>query len=421
MTTRSVRPVSRPIDAVVALPGSKSLTNRALIAASLAAGRSNLSGILLADDTRAMLEALQALGNTVVVEPEGPSVSIDGVGPPKSTGAITLDSRQSGTTSRFLLAHVATGDGTFVVDGEEPIRLRPMGPLLDALDALGVVVEPTAGGLPVTVRAGGIPGKQVELAADISSQFISALLLVGPVTAHGLTITLSTEPVSTPYLDMTLAVMESFGARGAWQDNRTLRVEPGGYTPADYQVEPDASAASYFAAAAAMTGGTVTIPGLGTASLQGDVRFFDILRTMGAQVRTDDTSTTITGGDLRGVEVDMRHESDTAQTLAVVAATATGPTRITGIGFIRRKETDRIAAMVTELQRCGIDAVEESDGLVIHPGPIRPARVATYEDHRMAMSFALLGLVAEGIEIADAECVSKTFPDFFDVLAGITQ
>jgi 3-phosphoshikimate 1-carboxyvinyltransferase len=413
--------VSRPIDAVVALPGSKSLTNRALIAASLAAGRSTLSGILLADDTHAMVDALRALGNTVLVKPDGPSVSIEGAGPPKSTGAVTLDSRQSGTTSRFLLAHVATGDGTFVVDGEEPIRLRPMGPLLDALDALGVVVEPTAGGLPVTVRAGGISGTQVELPADISSQFISALLLVGPVTAHGLTITLSTEPVSTPYLDMTLAVMETFGAHGAWQDNRTLRVEPGGYTPADYQVEPDASAASYFAAAAAMTGGTVTIPGLGTASLQGDVRFFDILRTMGAEVQTDDTSTTITGGDLRGVEVDMRHESDTAQTLAVVAATATGPTRITGIGFIRRKETDRIAATVTELQRCGIDAVEEPDGLVIHPGPIQPARVATYEDHRMAMSFALLGLVAEGIEIADAECVSKTFPDFFDVLAGITQ
>jgi 3-phosphoshikimate 1-carboxyvinyltransferase len=268
----------------------------------------------------------------------------------------------------------------------------------------------------VEVHGGPAAGGSVTVAAQASSQFLSGLLMAGPAMRTGLRIGVDGAVVSQPYVDMTLAVMAAFGAAADRVDDG-WSVEPQVYRSATYTIEPDASAASYAFAAAALVGGSVRVEGLGTGSLQGDLAFVDVLERMGARVERTPTATTVHGtGTLRGVEADLRDLSDTAQTLAVVAAFAEGPTRVTGVGFIRRKETDRIGAVVAELRRAGIEAVEEPDGFVVRPGMPRPATIETYDDHRMAMAFALLGLRAPGIRIADPSCVGKTFPGYWGLL-----
>jgi 3-phosphoshikimate 1-carboxyvinyltransferase len=257
---------------------------------------------------------------------------------------------------------------------------------------------------------------------DVSSQFLSGLLLSGPAMRTGLVARLVGDLVSEPYVDMTVAVMAAFGVEVQRPDDRTWVVEPQTYRATDLAIEPDASAASYVFAAAALLGGRATVDGLGAGSLQGDLGFVDVLEAMGAQVDRGPSSTTVTGhGGLRGLEVDMRQLSDTAPTLAVVAAFAEGPTRMTGIGFIRGKETDRVGNVVAELRRLGVDADEEPDGLTVRPrpGPLRPATIHTYDDHRMAMAFALAGLRSEGVQIADPGCVAKTFPGYWHLLEGL--
>lgn len=418
----AVEPLAGPLDAVVSLPGSKSLTNRALVCAALAEGTSVLGGALRADDTEAMLDGLAALG--VVVTPDWTAETVSVVGcagrPPGDVALV--DARLSGTTSRFLLPVAALGAGLRRVDGANRLRDRPMGPALDALRALGAELHEIGapGHLPVEVVGGTLAGGEVAISGDVSSQFLSGLLLAGPAMRTGLTVRVTTELVSRPYVDMTVAVMAAFGAEVARPDDRTWVVAPQAYRAATYAVEPDASAASYAFAAAAIVGGRVTVEGLGTASLQGDLAFVDLLEQMGAHVERSTDRTVVEGtGTLQGIEADLSQVSDTAQTLAVVAAFATGSTRITGIGFIRGKETDRIAAVVTELRRAGIDALEEADGLVVHPGAVRAATIETYDDHRMAMAFALLGLRAPGIRIADPGCVAKTFPGYWTMLDGL--
>jgi 3-phosphoshikimate 1-carboxyvinyltransferase len=402
-----VRPLSRPPEATVALPGSKSITNRALVCAALARQPSTLTGALLADDTEAMVIALRRLGTRVEIDGTTFSVTRRRWGE-----AATLDARLSGTTARFLLPVLALGSGSYRLDGAPPLRARPMGPSLDALRSLGARV--VGDELPVEVR-GPVLGGRVEVAGDESSQFISGLLMAGAVMPRGLEIVLTTPLVSKPYVDLTIEVMEKFGARV-----HGLRVPFSGYTGQHYAIEPDASAASYFFAAAAITGGSVTVEGLGSGSLQGDVGFVDVLERMGAAVERTPTSITVRGtGRLRGIDVDMADMSDTAQTLAIVATYADSPTRLTGIGFIRKKETDRIGNTVNELRKLGIEAREEPDGFVVRPGTPVAGRVETYDDHRMAMSFALLGLTAGGIEIADPGCVGKTFPGFWDALESL--
>jgi 3-phosphoshikimate 1-carboxyvinyltransferase len=273
------------------------------------------------------------------------------------------------------------------------------------------------GHLPVEVVGGSLAGGEVDIRGDVSSQFLSALLLTGPAMPDGLVLHLVGALVSQPYVALTESVMARFGARVERPDDRTWAVPPQPYEAADVEIEPDASAASYVFAAAALLRGRVTVEGLGTDAQQGDVAFVDLLERMGAVVERRPDSISVTGtAPLRGIEVDMAQISDTAQTLAVVAAFADGPTRVTGIGFIRGKETDRIAAVVTELQRLGIEAVEQPDGFTVRPGPMRPATVQTYDDHRMAMSFALAGLCVPGIQIADPGCVDKTFPGYWDLL-----
>ncbi|MGA5300714.1 3-phosphoshikimate 1-carboxyvinyltransferase [Nucisporomicrobium flavum] len=411
-----VAPLTAPLDATVRPPGSKSITNRALICAALTPGTSTLTGVLFADDTRAMMSAVAALGARVEADEATRTVTVTGIDARAAATAGMIDARQSGTTSRFILPAAALLSGRTVVDGSAQLRARPFGPVLAALRDAGAVVEELdrPGYLPAAVR-GPLRGGPVEVSGHISSQFLSGLLMAGPLMARGLSVSVTSPLVSVPYVEMTKAVMAAFGVT---VDG--LVVPPGGYRPTRYAVEPDASAASYFLGAAAVAGGRVTVAGLGTGSLQGDVRFADVLEQMGATVsRTPDSVTVSTAGRLRGVDVDMADISDTAQTLAAVAVYADTPTRVRGIGFIRKKETDRLAAVVTELRRAGIDAVEDEDGFTIHPGQPRPTRFATYEDHRMAMSMALLGLRTAGMEIEDPGCVAKTYPDYFTDLAAL--
>jgi 3-phosphoshikimate 1-carboxyvinyltransferase len=274
------------------------------------------------------------------------------------------------------------------------------------------------------VRATGrLRGGRVELPGHVSSQFLSGLLLAGPCMTQGIEIEVSTPLVSRPYVALTTSTMRAFGVEVAESDDeRTFAVEPQQYRSTTHRIEPDASAASYFFAAAAVCGGRVRVEGLGTASAQGDLGFADVLKRMGAEVTAGDDWTQVVGtGRLEGVTVDLADLSDTAPTLAVVAACASSPTRATGIGFIREKESDRVAAVVAELGRCGVDAAEEPDGFVVRPDRSRlhGERIETYEDHRMAMSFAVLGLRVPGITIVDPSCVGKTFPRFFEALDSL--
>lgn len=409
-------PLPRPPDTTVAIPGSKSITNRALVAASLAGGTSTLVGALVADDTEAMASALRSLGVGVIIDAAVGEMTVDGCGGELSATETSVDARQSGTTGRFLTPLAALGSAPVLIDGHPQLRSRPMEDLVDALVSLGVRVESMveSGHLPLRVT-GPMSGESVSLPGDISSQFVSGLMLAGAV--KGLRVELSTEPVSLPYIDMTAAVMESFGATVEQIDARTRQVG-GGYRSLDrYLVEPDASAASYFLAAAAMAKGRVRVDGLGVSSLQGDLGFVDALRRMGADVTVGADYTEVVGRELHGIEIDMRHISDTAPTLAAVAAFAEGPTTVTGIGFVRGKESDRIAGPVEQLRRCGVDAEVRDDGFVVRPaGMPHGATIDTYEDHRMAMSFALIGLMVPGVEIGDPGCVDKTFRGYFDAL-----
>jgi 3-phosphoshikimate 1-carboxyvinyltransferase len=423
---RAIEPLQRPPDATVVVPGSKSITNRAVVAAMLASGTSRLRGALFADDTEAMLDSAARLRAGVVADADAATVEVTGFGGHLPEGPIELDARLSGTTARFVLPILGLGAGPYHLDGGDPLRRRPMGDGIDALRSLGVEIvdEGQPGHLPVTVGGGFVGGDvpAVSVPGATSSQFLSGLLLVGPCLDGGLTIEVTDVLVSEPYVAMTVEVMQAFGAQVDASVGSRFVVMPGGYTSVDYAVEPDASAASYFFAAAAICGGRVTIEGLSRSSLQGDLAFVEVLERMGASVDWATDSVTVRGtGRLRGVDADLGAFSDMAQTLAVTAVFADSSTTIDGIGFIRRKETDRIAAMVTELRRCGITVDELDDGLRIEPGAPRPAVIETYDDHRMAMSFSLLGLRVPGIAIADPACVAKTFPGFFGVLDSLRR
>jgi len=414
-----VTPIDQPFDVVVSLPGSKSITNRALVCAALADGTSLLTNALHADDTEAMVEGLRAMGVAIETEPREGRVTVAGTaGRPVSDVAL-VDARLSGTTSRFLLPVAGLGEGLRRLDAANRMRERPMTEAIDAVRALGAAVREVGapGHLPVEVEGGTLAGGEVAVRGDVSSQFLSGLLLTAPAMPHGLTARLVGELVSQPYVELTVAIMDAFGVQVERAGDRTWRVGPQTYEAVSYAIEPDASTASYAFAAAAVLDGRVTVSGLGTASLQGDLGFVDLLEQMGASVERSAASTSVTGtGGLHGIDVDMAQISDTAQTLAVVAAFADSPTRVTGVGFIRGKETDRVAAVVAELRRLGIEAVEEPDGFVVHPGPMRSGTVQTYDDHRMAMAFAVAGLRVAGIKIADPGCVAKTFPGFWRLL-----
>ena len=418
----AVAPIEAPPDAAVTLPGSKSITNRALVCAALASGETTLHGALFADDTEAMAGAVRSLGAQVECDPEAAIMRVRGTG--GAVGAapdVLIDARMSGTTSRFLAPVAALSEHGATIDGHPQLRARPFGDLADALRSLGVSVELGDGGdsLPMRIR-GPIGGGEATIAADRSSQFLSGLMLAAPLVPGGLMLRLAGRAVSRSYIEMTAAVMRTFGASVEVGDD-AVRVAEGGYHAVErYPVEPDASSASYFMAAAAITSGTVSVEGLGAGSIQGDTRFAAVLQDMGASVDQDADRTRVTGGPLRGIDVDLADMSDTAPTLAVAAALAATPTTVRGIGFVRGKESDRIAAVVAELERCGVQARELDDGFEVTPGPAPTgARIRTYDDHRIAMAFSVLGLAVPGIEIENPGCVAKTFPGFYEALDGL--
>ena len=413
-----------PIQASIRPPGSKSITNRALVCAALAEGESVLTGALDSEDTRVMLAGLGRLGLDVVHDAQQRTVWITGCAGKPPASAADLYVANSGTTVRFLTAMVALGNGTFRLDGTERMRERPIQDLLDALRQLGVDAqsEQPGGCPPVVVRAKGLSGGKATIAGDISSQYLSGLLMAAPCALAPVEIVVEGTLVSRPYIDMTLAVMRAFGARVETAGtDRFVIPAPQRYAARRYAIEPDASAASYFFAAAAITGGRVTVEGLSRDSLQGDVAFCDCLARMGCEVEYGADQITVVGRPLRGIDVDMNAISDTAQTLAAVALFADGPTLIHNVAHIRHKETDRLAALATELRKFGALVEEGPDRLRITPKPLHAATIDTYDDHRMAMSMALVGLATPGVVIRDPGCVAKTYPGFFNDLAGLVS
>ncbi|MFD7624213.1 3-phosphoshikimate 1-carboxyvinyltransferase [Streptomyces sp. NPDC059802] len=406
---------------VTHLPGSKSVTARALFLAAAANGTSTLVRPLRSDDTEGFAEGLTRLGYRV--EREADRWHIGG----RPTGPAVTDAdvycRDGATTARFLptLAAAATR-GTYRFDASAQMRRRPLAPLTEALRTLGVDLrhDGAEGHHPLRIAASGIEGGELTLDAGESSQYLTALLMLGPLTAKGLRITV-TDLVSAPYIAITLAMMRDFGVE-VTRDGNVFTVPPGGYRATTYAVEPDASTASYFFAAAALTGRRITVPGLGTDALQGDLRFVDVLRRMGAEVHTTADSTTVrSGGTLSGLTVNMRDISDTMPTLAAIAPFASGPVRIEDVGNTRVKECDRLEACAQNLRRMGITVATGRDWIEIRPGTPRPAEITTHGDHRIVMSFAVAGLRVPGITFDDPGCVRKTFPGFHEAFAEFAE
>ncbi|MGA2034286.1 MAG: 3-phosphoshikimate 1-carboxyvinyltransferase [Thermoguttaceae bacterium] len=404
-------------------PGSKSITNRALVCAALARGESTLTGVLDCDDTRVMIDGLRQLGLVIEHEPGRQAIRMVGCGGRPPAAGAELMVGNSGTTVRFLTALVTLGHGRFRLDGTPRMRERPIQDLLHALEQLGAAAVSALGSgcPPVVVQAAGLPGGRATVAGNLSSQFLSALLMAAPCAEHPVELIVQGRLVSQPYVEMTLRVMEAFGiAVQPSADGRFRIPAPSAYRGARYEIEPDASAASYFFALAAITGGRVTVEGLSRDSIQGDVAFCECLARMGCTVQYGPDQITVAGGPLRGIEADMNAISDTVQTLAAVALFAQGPTAIRGVAHIRHKETDRIGALAAELRKLGADVHERSDGLEITAGPLHGARLQTYDDHRMAMSLALVGLRVPGVIICDPGCTAKTYPRFFEDLGRLT-
>lgn len=431
MSRKVLKAASRPVDARISLPGSKSLTNRALLAAALADDRSRLSNVLIADDTERMIAVLRALGVRIDLEESRCRATVHGISGHWPESDIELHCGDAGTVARFITAAVSTGIGNFRIDGSPRMRQRPMGPLVNVLRALGAIIEPLdetlssqRDHLPLQVRAHRLRGGEVTVDGADSSQFLSALLLAAPLAADDVLIELTGNPVSRPYVGLTLDVMAEFGV-SAIQDggNRFIVPAPQQYQACNLSIEPDASTAAFFWAAAAVTGGRVTVEGVQPDSLQGDARFPNILKEMGCRVECPGNSTVVIGpppGSLRGIDVDLRDMPDVAPPLAVLSAFAVGPTRIRGVANLRLKESDRLAALSEGLKRLGAGVELHADGITITPGEsIRAADIDSHNDHRIAMSFALAGLRVPGMAIINPACVSKTFPGFFEAWEGL--
>jgi len=413
-----VRPLRSPPTLRWRVPGSKSITNRALPLAALADGTSTLRGVLHSDDTRYMRGALEALG--IPIRDAGPTtLEVDGGRHRLRAPGQDLFVGNSGTTVRFLTALAALVDGPVTLVGDAHMAKRPISDLVDGLRQLGVTIDCPTGCPPLTVHGGRLPGGSLSMRGDRSSQYFSALLMAGPVAEGAIAIRVERGLVSRPYVDVTCRMIADFGGRVDSSPDAFFVHPIARYVPRTYDVEPDASSASYAFAVAAATGGTVTVPDLGRGALQGDYQFVDLLARAGATVERGDDETTVRGAlALHGVDADMHHISDTVMTMAALAVLADGPTTIRNVANIRIKETDRLAATVTELTRLGQEVTYGEDWLRIEPRPVRPAVVHCYGDHRIAMSFAVLGLARPGVTIEDPACVAKTYPTFWDDFAA---
>lgn len=414
-----------PCDTLLTLPGSKSITNRALLLAALGNDDMTLENALFSEDSRYMLNALAQLGFDAVSEESRLRMRVRGCGGRIPAQSANVFIGNAGTAARFLTAALTLGRGRFTVDGEARMRERPIADLVRALNALGARVHAPSGCPPVEILANGLPGGYTEIRGEISSQFLSALLMVAPYAQQPVTLRVSGVLNSRPYVTMTIAMMRAFGIEVETEDRDVFRVKPGTYKPPrNYTVEPDASGASYFFGLPALIGGSIVIKNLFRNSLQGDVAFVDVLAQMGCTVDETPQGLRVSApqNGLRGVDVDLRDIPDTAQTLAALAPFAATPTRIRGIASARLKESDRVGATCAELRRLGVQVEEFADGMTIYPcTQFVPVQVRTYNDHRMAMAFALLALRVPGLTLENPGCVAKTFPNFFELLGSVIR
>lgn len=422
-----IHPPAGPISGTARLPGSKSLTNRYLACAAIANGATQLRGASLGDDVQAMLAGLSALGVHNDVLSDQREIHITGTRGSFHAEEADINVGHAGTAMRFLTGLACLARGRYRLDGSARMRQRPIGELVGALRAAGAQIgyELEEGYPPLTILAAGLDGGEIVFTRPPSSQFISSLLMVAPYARRDVMIRVEGPLVSQPYVEMTLDVMRSMGVEVVAHEGRRFVVPAlQQYQAGTFTIEPDASAATYLWAAAALTGGQMRVDGLARDSHQGDAQFVDVLAQMGCAIdKTNDSLTVSAPADrrLRGIHVDLNHMPDTVQTLAALAVFADGPTEVRNVGNLRVKETDRLGALQAELTRIGARVTLFEDGLRIDPpDEVTPARIATYDDHRMAMSMALIGLRAPGIVIADVDCVSKSFPDYFSVLGSLT-
>jgi 3-phosphoshikimate 1-carboxyvinyltransferase len=434
-----IKSINHPLNATVRVPGSKSLTNRALLIAALASGETKITNALFSDDSKYFANALHTLGFEIQLDEARHEMTITGLGGKIPAKKAELFIGNAGTAARFLCAFLTLGYGEYVLDGDSRMRERPIGDLISALQQLGAQIQPIQNSKiqnsefypPVKITANGLRGGKAKIAGNVSSQFLSALLMVAPYAQSPIEIELTTDLSSKPYVDMTSSVMRDFGVtveRNGYQFfsspvttyklSRSICEGPISNSLSLYPIESDASAASYFFAAPAICGGTVRVENISRKSKQGDIAFLDILQQLGCTVEETNKYLLVTShSELRGIDINMRDIPDTAQTLAAIAPFVSSPTRIRGIASARLKETDRIHATCIELKRLGVQVEEHDDGMTIYPcTTFKPANIQTYNDHRMAMSFSLIGLRFDGVSIENPACVSKTFPNFFEVL-----
>ena len=413
-------PIHHPLDATVGIPGSKSMTNRVLLTSALANGWTRLTNALVSDDSRYFAKALQTLGFDVQLDEPNFEMTVTGLSGKIPSQKAELFIGNAGTAARFLTAFLALGSGEYILDGDSRMRERPIGDLISALSQLGANIEVSSSDCPpAKIKASGLEGGKTSIAGNISSQFLSALLMVAPYAKSPVEIEVVTELNSKPYVDMTLAIMQDFGVEVKRNGYQAFGVPTANYQSLiTYPIESDASAASYFFAAPAICGGTVRVENISRHSKQGDVAFLDVLARMGCSIQERENDIEVTGSQpLIGVDVNMCDIPDTAQTLAAIAPFASTPTRIRGIASARLKETDRVHATCIELARLGVRVEEHEDGMTIYPcEKFTPDTIQTYNDHRMAMAFSLIGMRVPGVTIENPSCVSKTFPDFFKVL-----
>ena len=426
MNSITLKPISKVVGEVN-LPGSKSLSNRALLLASMAKGTTKITNLLQSDDTRHMLNALNQLGVKYTLSNDKTQCIIEGKGGVfKNSHPVELFLGNAGTAMRPLCAALCLGKGTYVLTGEPRMKERPIGHLVDALCQAGANIEylENDGYPPLKIEANGLLGGKVKIDGAISSQFLTALLMAAPLAKEDMEITIIGELVSKPYIDITLHMMQKFGVEVINNKYETFIVKGGQtYTAVDtFMVEGDASSASYFLAAAAIKGGTVKVTGIGKNSVQGDVAFAEVLEKMGAKVKWGEDYILVSKGELHAIDMDFNHIPDAAMTIATAALFANGTTTLRNIYNWRVKETDRLFAMATELRKVGAKVDEGEDYLTITPpNKLKHAVIDTYDDHRMAMSFSLLALDPVSVTINEPECTAKTFPAYFDILEGISE
>jgi 3-phosphoshikimate 1-carboxyvinyltransferase len=420
----AVAPLETPPDWTVGVPGSKSYTNRALLIGALVDGDTTLDHALACEDTELLANAVRQFGRArVTADPAADRVVVRREPGPMRAPAAPVHVGNAGTPIRFLMTLASLAVGRSEIDGNARMRERPCQDLVDALVQLGVSAEAIRGTgcPPVAVRGPSLRGGTARIRGSVSSQFTSSILLSAPYAERDVELEIVDELCSKPYVDMTIGIMADFGVAVERDGHRAFRVRAGQrYRPRAYRIEPDASNMSYFLAAAAILGGRVRIPGIGAGSRQGDARFVDVLEAMGCTVERGSESLALAGGALRGLDVDMNTMPDLVPTLAVVAAYARGRTRIGNIANLRVKECDRIAAMETELAKLGIHADSTRDSLTIDGGTPHGATVATYDDHRIAMAFAVAGLRTADVVIENPGCTAKSFPTFWAVLAELS-